>query len=160
MFALRELPRGLLVCFLCPGQPPRAIQLLQCRLRLERFGFSSKCARAKDLNGRIRACEFRALAAAVNGKAGGDVGGDAGVSPAIAANEQIEPPALSHADRLPALGLFEQSGEVLFPDLCNGVRSMADGFGTEGNDDGLAVRHAFDLALQDLQLGWIDEVVR
>jgi hypothetical protein len=37
----------------------------------------------------------------VSGKAGYDVGRDAGVRPAIAAHKQIEPPALGHADRFP-----------------------------------------------------------
>jgi hypothetical protein len=37
----------------------------------------------------------------VSGEAGCDVDRDAGVRPAIAAHEQIEPPALGHADRLP-----------------------------------------------------------
>jgi len=49
----------------------------------------------------VGAREISPFAAAVSGKAGYDVGRDAGVRPAIAAHKQIEPPALGHADRFP-----------------------------------------------------------
>ena len=89
----RTLPR--------PDQPLCAVEFLQRRFRLECLRLAGKGLCAKHANRRVGAREFRPFAAAVNGKAGCDVGRDAGVRPAIAAHQQIEPPALGHADRLP-----------------------------------------------------------
>ena len=100
----RRSPRtapGRTLTFPSPGQPLRAIEFLQCRFRLECVGLAGEGLCAKHANRRVGACEFRPFTAAVSGKSGCDVGRDAGVRPAIAAHEQIEPPALGHADRLP-----------------------------------------------------------
>jgi len=84
-----------------PGQLRCAVEFLQGRFRLERLGLAGEGLGAQHANRRVGAREFRPFAAAVSGKAGCNIGSDAGVSPAIAAYEQIEPPALRHANRLP-----------------------------------------------------------
>ncbi len=86
--------------FPSPGQLRGALEFLQCCFRLECRGFAGKGLCAKHANRRVGAREFRAFAAGVSGEAGCDVGRDAGVGPAIAAHQQIEPPVLGHADRL------------------------------------------------------------
>src|SRR5580698_8140081 len=56
------------------------------------------------------------------------------------------------------LGL-EELLEVALPEDGVGVRAVPVGVLTEGDDDGAALRHAADLALEDAKLGRVDEVV-
>jgi len=72
-----------------PGQPRSAVELLQRCFRLERFRPGGKCLSAKNANRRVGAREFCSFTATVRGEPSCDVGGDAGVRPAIAAHEQI-----------------------------------------------------------------------
>src|SRR5262245_24444965 len=69
-----------------PGQLLRAVELLQCRFRLECLRLAGEGLCAKYANRRVGAREFRPFAAAVSDEAGCDVGRDAGVRPAIAAH--------------------------------------------------------------------------
>ena len=56
-------------------------------------------------------------------------------------------------------GFFEQLHQLIFPQAGDGVAAVAARFVAEWNHDRAAVRHALDLALEDPELGRIDQVV-
>src|SRR5690606_39220215 len=80
----------------------------------ERLGLAGEGSCTKYPDRRIGARELRAFATAVSSETRGDVGRDAGICPAVATQEQIEPPALDHAHR------------VLDSARCPGIRSRDD----------------------------------
>src|SRR6185503_19887204 len=57
------------------------------------------------------------------------------------------------------LGFFKQLESLIFPQAGDGMASMAARFVAERNHDCAAVRDALDLALEDAEFGWIDQVV-
>ena len=68
-------------------------------LGAQRFASRRERLRAQDLQWRVRAGEARALAAQVHCEARLDIERDAGISAAVPAGEEIEPPAGAHAAR-------------------------------------------------------------
>ena len=57
------------------------------------------------------------------------------------------------------LRIFEQHSQVLLPHRRDCVRAMAASLRARRDDEGGAALHAFDLALEDAELRWIDEIV-
>ena len=53
----------------------------------------------------------------------------------------------------------EELHQLIFPERGKGVAAVAAGFVAHWHDDGAAVRDALDLALEDTELGRVDQVV-
>ena len=62
-------------------------------------------------------------------------------------------------DRRLLFRFLEQLHQLIFPQAGDGVAAVAARFVAEWNHDRAAVRHTLDLALEDAELGRIDQVV-